>query len=400
MKELVRNTIINFADFRLINPLRRFLNEQSQKINTDIGLPRLGKNAPRVLIIYVATSIPYFKAGNVFGCPILDSHAMYWEAAEMVKILNEQGFVVDFLDCFKPLPKIDWSKYSIVIDEGNNLIHAPKVKDQVRVFYCTGLHWAFHNQAELMRIENFYLRNGLLIEPQRWLRPNYSDRVADHIFYWANKDWMKLFYSHPQRHEITTSVTYIPDKPSFQDKGRDFVWIGSSGAIHKGLDLAVEAVREIPEARLRIFGHIQSDALFFSWLNEQMRRHSNISFHGSADFKEPNFHQMMEKCAGHIYPSCSEGGPGSVAQTSHFGLIPIVTNTANVRSGSLGYEIEEENPAIIIKKIKESVTNVLEMNSTEISKKKEQVIEFARTAHTRAAYSSYFSTFVKSLIKP
>ena len=50
-----------------------------------------------------------------------------------------------------------------------------------------------------------------------------------------------------------------------------------------------------------------------------------------------------------MYVSSAEGGAGSVAQLTHFGLIPIVTETATVRAAEAhGTVIRSQDPTKIV----------------------------------------------------
>ncbi len=393
----LKNKLFNFLEERVALPLMKSLQRQSDFLIKNIGANRNGPGAPRALVIYVSTSIPYYMSGNVYACPIIDSHAMYWESAEIVNVLVNHGFVVDFINCFKPIPEIAWEKYKLVVDEGNNLINAPDVPGQVRAFYCTGLPWDFHNAAELRRHKEFYERNGVLLNPQRIVRPNFSDQKSNYIFCFAYKEWMELFSPIPVRQPITTSVTFVPDKIERDYSKREFLWLGSHGPIHKGLDLLVEAFRELPGVRLNVFGPITADLLFFSWLVKEIRANPNIVFHDTATISDIHFQSVVKNCVAHIFPSCSEGGAGSVAQTSHFGLVPVVTHTANALSGQLGFTIRSLDTRQIIIEIQEHVRNILELSEIEIAQKSDSLIEFARKTHTREVYSRLFTEFVRQL---
>ena len=392
-----KNKLINFLDYRVAQPLARGLVAQGHDLLKNIGIKRNGSQAPRALIIYVSAAVPYYIAGDVLAYPHIQTHAMYWEAAEMVRVLVESGYVVDFIDCFKPTPAIDWEKYSLVIDERNNLIQAPKTKGQVTAYYCTGLPWSFHNASELKRIEAFHQRNHIWLDQRRFIYPNFSDKVADYFFYFANPEWNELFSGNAQPQEITTTVTFVPESIPEMKNRREFMWIGSNGAIHKGLDLAVEAFRDLPGIRFHIFGSIEDDSLFFKWLKREMELNTNIIFHGTAQFSDPAFLEIAHRCVGHIFPSCSEGGPGSVAQTSYFGMVPIVTRTANARSAALGHCINSDDPTIIIQEIRTHVKHLLDLSEQELKHKREQLIDFSRRFHSREAYANYFKAFVKRI---
>jgi hypothetical protein len=394
----IKNKSLNLLEYKIIPKLLNYLNSERNTSLENIGIEKNGKNAPSALVIYVATAIPYYKLGNISKCKTLNTHALTWHAVELVRQLVDEGYIVDFIDCYQSNPLIKWNKYSLIIDERNNLMNAPKVNNQIRVFYATGLKWDFQNNAEMIRVENFYKRTGYWVNPVRIAAPNFSDYFSDHILFYGNPELMKMFYFKPIRTQLNLSSTFVPSKiiQNISNK-REFLWMGSVGAIHKGLDLVVEAFSELDNVSLHIFGFIESDLVFFNWLKSKLMKHSNIIYHGPAKIESEEFQKIVSFCIGHIFPSCSENGAGSVAQTCHFGLIPITTHTANTRSANLGYIIDSQHPENIILEIKEKVQNLLDLSYTELKIKSDSVIEFARTYHTREAYSKSSNLFIKKL---
>ena len=82
-----------------------------------------------------------------------------------------------------------------------------------------------------------------------------------------------------------------------------------------------------------------------------MAQHPNLHYLGWVDVASPSFAKLANSCMGAVYPSASEGGGGAVAQLLHFGLLPIVTQTATVRAAPLGFEIESQPCKISVRDI-------------------------------------------------
>ena len=355
----------------------------------NIGLEKMGPHAPRALIVYVAHVIPYYVAGKLEQAPMLNEHSMYWETAEMVRQLNERGFVVDFYDvhCTEP---IAWEDYAVAFVQNDRLAECPPKLPIKKVFYCTENYWAFQNLAELRRLEAFHARTGIWVRPERQTRVSFSDEHADFLTSFGTAFQQRLYSEKPQKHLLNISVAQQPAHVTkdVSRARRNFLWLGSGGAILKGVDLAVEAFRQMPEATLYIAGAIEREPRLWQWLKPLLAQHSNIVYLGWVDVTSAEFVKLANSCIGQIYPSASEGGPGAVAQLLHFGLLPIVTQSAAVRGATLGWEITSPDSAVIIADIQRYTREVMELTDTELRERSAACQAFAMAHHTRPAYAA------------
>ena len=361
----------------------------------NIGSERLGTKAPHALVIYTIQAIPYYVAGDVMSCPIINEHTMYWESAEMVRQLNGAGYIVDYFD-INSRKLIDWNKYDLVIDERNNLTQIPASRqhDITKIYYCTGNHWLFQNIAELSRIRDFQQRNGIYVSPERQVAPLYSDATADYMTHFGTPFQLQLFDARPKKHLLDISVVH---EPAYQRKDmaiarHNFLWLGSGGLVLKGLDLAVEAFVQTPDLHLYIAGNAERETHFWSWLKPMLDKYPNLHYLGWVDVGTKAFTDIAHQCVGTVYVSSTEGGPGSVAQLTHFGLIPIATETAVVRAAeTLGYVIRSLEPTDITAQLVQVVREVADLPEAELHARCEAVHEFGQHHHTRAAYARTFA---------
>lgn len=385
--------------YRLAQALRRTANHLFTPLGgtviRDIGLAKMGPQAPRALIVYVAHVIPYYVASNLEQAPMLNEHSMYWETTEMVRQLNERGLVVDFYDVHSIEP-IDWATYIIAFVQSDRLAECPAKLPIKKVFYCTENYWAFQNLAEMTRLRDFHRRTGIWVRPERQTRISFSDEYADYITSFGTPFQRQLYHPRPERHQLNISVAQQPEHVAkdIAAARSSFVWLGSGGAILKGLDLAVEAFAELPEATLYIAGNIEREERLWQWLKPQLDRYPNLRYLGWVDVTSPAFAKVANGCIGQVYPSASEGGPGSVAQLLHYGLIPIVTETAAVRSAFLGFEIDSQEPEIIIADIQRHVRTLLALPDADLRQRSDAAREFAVQNHTRPAYAASFGALL------
>ncbi|MDO7846742.1 hypothetical protein Q5H92_10270 [Hymenobacter sp. M29] len=359
----------------------------------NIGADNIKGKKKYAFIKYSIYSIPYYIAGDVMQCPVLNEHSMYWESAEMVRQLNERGYVVDYHHVHSKAP-IDWSKYDLVIDEGNNLITMPDSarRNTVKVFYATSNYWLFQNMAEIHRIRDFQARNKLYISPARQTIPNYSNEIADYMTYMGTDFQLRLFQQPLQKHRLNISAVYEPEyhAKDIASARKKFVWLGSNGLLLKGLDLVVEAFARMPELTLYIGGHLEQEERLWSWLKPMFAKHSNLVYLGWVDVGSQKFFDLAKQCIGTVYLSSSEGGGGAVVQLAHFGLIPIVTEASTVRE-ELATVIKSDEPEEIIAQTVQAVQELVALSDEELDARSRSVYQYASTHHTRKAYAESFS---------
>lgn len=369
-------------------------------VTLGIGADKLGPSAPRALIVYVMHVIPYYVAGKLDQAPMLDEHSMYWETVEMVRQLNSRGYVVDFYDVFSSDP-IAWEKYAVAFVQSDRLAECPPAAPVKKVFYCTENHWAFQNLAELRRLHSFHARTGVWVRPERQTRISFSDEHADVMTLLGTPFQQALYHPRPERFYLDISVA---SQPTYRPKNlavarRNFMWMGSGGAVLKGLDLTVEAFCQLPEAHLYIAGNIEREQRLWQWLRPLLEQHSNLHYLGWVNVASSSFADTLHNCIGQVYPSASEGGGGVVAQLLHGGLIPIVTQTATVRAVAAGhgFEIESQAPAVVVADIRRHVRTLLALPDAELLAQSEAAREYAAQHHTRPAYAASFAALLDHL---
>lgn len=373
-------------------------------VNNGVGIFNIGANilpvnAKRVLIIYCMDAIPWLLQGKLYQMPYLNFHSMWWESAAMVEIFVKSGIIVDYAD-YSNLPSLEWEKYDYIIDLGYVMHKIPDIKGQKKIYYSTGQHWLTHNVGELSRIRDFYYRTGIYVDAERQIKPIYADDYADFMTYFGNEEMLKGYTTTCSKVLLNISALSpkVEIKKDFDLARNHFLWIGGGGAIHKGLDLVVEAFASMPELTLHIIGSHTTEKGFMNWFSTMLQNHPNIIHHGWLNIESEEFCNIARMCISIVYASVAEGGAGSVAQAIHYGLIPIVTKTSAVRSAHLGYEIKTDNTNEIISEIVNYVRNIHDLPESELKIMTDKVSSFATQYHTREAYTESFTNLINKLI--
>lgn len=365
----------------------------------NIGAGHLPKNAPRALVIYVVAGVERWLRDVPLQDPFFNKHTMYWESVEMVRRLNARGYVVDYADK-RNLINVDWAKYALIIDQWDTLRNIPIIPNQKKVHYTTYIHWLPWNLGEHTRIRWFKERTGIIIPWVRSMPSIMSDQYADYLTYFGTQTQVDSFSKGPRKHQLNISAVYTPEyrQKNIEKARRNFMWLGGGGMVHKGLDIAMEAFARMPDLHLFIAGNPKEEPEFWRWAELFLARHTNIHLLGWMDVASPQFDAIAHDCIGIVYPSAAEGGPGSVAQMLHWGLIPVVTTSALVRAETLGHIIKDGSDTELIQSTVTCVQAVANASQHELKSASSAIIDFARKYHTRTAYSESFDDLLTTIV--
>lgn len=328
-----------------------------------------------------------------------DPHTNPWACRSIVRMLAERGYAVDVIDwnntALKPR-----KPYAICIDINHNLARlAPHLPPQcIKVLFATGSETSFHNRAEKNRLEALFERRGVRLPPHRQNPENTSPQSADYIVCYGNET-VRATFSHFRKPIIplptpVMSVFPFPEEKDFATARTSFLWFGGGGAIHKGLDITLEAFVNNPY-ELHIVGPAAQEPHFKEAYAAELSSPSihihprpKQDVHGNLSIGGEDFLSIMDRCIAVILPSAAEGGGASAVQAMHAGLIPIVTPESGIPDGA---------PAHIVKptpdSIREAVQAIAISDPATLQQQSRDVWQFARTHCTKDAFMQTWSTF-------
>lgn len=127
---------------------------------------------------------------------------------------------------------------------------------------------------------------------------------------------------------------------------------------------------------------------------KELYQTNNIKTKGWVNILSDEFKKIIAQCIGIIYPSCSEGGGGSVITCLHGGLIPIVTYESSVDIDDFGFLLKETS----ISAIKNAILQLDNLSENELKEKSLKAWEYARKNHTKENFSDKYNTFVNDVL--
>jgi len=342
----------------------------------------------KVLIAYLTTA---FKHKNSYR------HSNTLEGVTAAEIFNELGYQVDVANYNSSL-SIDFSNYDVVYGMGTLFERSfySQSKKLKRIFYATGCNPIYSNIATTLKVRSFFELSNLLIpESSRIIKESQHFQIllSDAVIVLGN-EYVKstyLKYDTIENRYSNLNAFYfdvhIPDvsKKNFKTARNHFVWFGSSGALHKGLDIAIEYFLVHPELTLHICGLSNTESKFFNFYKDRIESSDNILNHGFVDITSDLFINIMNGSCFALFPSISEGGaPALLNVIANGALIPIYSKSTGVDLEEFGCEVEE----ITIDAFSDAINSMLQLDDEQLAYKAQSVLEFVRKNYTYSIYKN------------
>src|SRR4030042_6113406 len=224
----------------------------------------------------------------------MHSHSLYWESYQMAKAFLDRGYNVDIIHWLNDrfVPK---KEYAFFIDIYLNLerIGPMLKKDCVKVLHLPRAHWIFQNKAEYERLFALKKRRGVALKPRRQMEPSWAIEYADFITILGNNFTIST-YNDVRKPIIAIPVSTVATYPFPEDKNyelcrKTYLWFGSRGLVHKGLDLVLDSFVEMPDYHLYVCGPIEDEKDFEKTYYKELYQTPNIHTPGWVDVPSPIF---------------------------------------------------------------------------------------------------------------
>ena len=331
--------------------------------------------------------------------PLILKHTNYWQSVQMARTLTEMGYVVDVIDYrnsdFQPE-----KEYSLFVDVRKNMERlAPRLGNGcLKIFHIDTAQILAHNAAEANRLLALLQRRGTAFSPRLHQPPNRGIEVADYATGNVGDFSLSTFrYAGKPIYALPAPVAHVYDFPvekNWSSCRRRFIWLGSNGLVHKGLDLVLDAFANMPDCHLTVCTSLDQDPEFKRAYHRELYEMPNIDTAGWMEMGSERFREIASSCAAVVYPSCSEGLSTSTIECMHAGMIPIVSHETGVPVGDFGCEIHP----CTVEQIQQIVRNVAEMNPEELRGRSERAWEFARANHTREKFAARYRKVIEEIL--
>ncbi len=350
-----------------------------------------GPVSGRVLLAYVIE--PFLSSQGPSS-----SHTHHGESQLMAQAWLQRGFIVDVIDydnpAFAPKHSYDW-----FVSARTNIqrIRARLNADCRCVVHLDTSHYTTNNRDALARVVACQQRRGVdLFGSVRMIEVNAGIEAADAGIVLGNDETART-YGYAGKPLYPLDVPAVVDLPwsegkDFEAARTRFVWLGSDGAVHKGLDLVLEAFARLPDCHLTICGPIDRDPAFCSAYAAELAL-PNVERLGWVDVSGEQFARLVATSVALVYPSCREGQAGAAVNCIRAGLIPIVSRETGVDVDPSGTVLED----CAVETIIEAVKAVSQASPEALYTRARATWEHGQARFSHAAYRQRYGEIVDRL---
>lgn len=385
---------------RAVSKVNNFINEKPSVLLSNVFKRHYDR---RVLVSYI---IAPFVTG------LSDRHTNLIECYTACKIFDELGFVVDVIDYNQYDKSIDYKSYDVIYGFGESferLFHWEEYPDFVdkikKIIYGTGCDTVFSNKISLKRVADFYRNENILCLSSARLAPlTWRCQIvfADLVIALGNKfvcDTYKVYNVHRVEPIEIFFKNYVPvdlNRKDFVVAKHNFLWWGSNGALHKGLDLVIKLFSKRQDINIFVCGYYP-EYPFNNYLIEVINRSPNIANLGFIEVGSDQHKFLLSNCIATILPSASEGGaPGIVSSCGNAGLIPIITENCGL---DLPHQVQQfVLNDLSVSCLEEKIDLLLSLGDDEIKSISQGVQSFFQKKHAFEQYEDKLKNYILSVL--
>lgn len=333
------------------------------------------------------------------------SHTNLTECNTAALIFAELGYNVDVISFDDNVTEIEFCKYNIIYGFGfalENSFYAANSEKILKILYSTGCNIFYSNYKSAIKIKDFFIKTGKMI-PTSGRLTEFSFplqfTIPDFAIILGNKISSNTFLSFNPKIRFTNQNLFYFDvcnidlnHKNFEVAKLNFIWFGSNGLLHKGLDILIDYFSTRKDITLHICGASTTETKFFEHYKSN---YENILYHGFVDIHSEKFKLLMNECASCIFPSISEGSSPSVLNVvANGGLIPIISKYASLDVLDWGYLLEEADENSLSK----IIDHFLALKNQAIFKMAQAAQSHVRRHYTLENYKQQLKENIKSIL--
>lgn len=329
------------------------------------------------------------------------AHTHHIEALSIAQAFLDLGYNVDVID-YRNREFVPTRHYAFFVSARTNFTTIAKHlnSDCIKIAHLDTAHFLFNNTAAYRRLLALQRRRGISTGSMKEIERNWAPEHADYLTVLGNEFTLgtyryanKPMFSVP----VPTPGTYAsPEDKDFKHVRNRFLWLGSGGAVHKGLDLVLEACTELPDHHLTVCGPMDApkERHFRCSYYHELYETANIHTIGWIDVGSQQFHDIARNCVGLIYPSSSEGQAGAVITCLRAGLIPLISYESGVDVHDFGIILDECTAG----HIKETMLDLSNRPASELQKMAVKAWDYARRNHTPEKYIARYRQIIEEIL--
>ena len=337
-------------------------------------------------------------------------HSNFTECYTIAKCFDRLGYSVDCVSRTKT--GIDYSQYDVVFGINGNAFmgafSADKKVNPLKIFYSVGGETFFNYRETALRNKDFYNRHNLwLLSSNRYVpgdvRTFYETNLSDAVICLGDEYVFNYFVAEDKQNDKYRWLPafFFPTiepaiKKDFAQCRKEILWFGSSGMVHKGLDIAIDFAIEHPEYTLHICGGSRQETAFWNYYMPKIRANKNIYLHGFVDIESEKYAQILSQCGILLNPTISEGGAVSVLNVLGNGaLLPVYSEATGIALSEVGVCV----PNVTYKDFEEALLKLEAMPVEIFEQKALRAHQLVKDNYTIKKYEEHMFAHLKEIIE-
>jgi len=332
------------------------------------------------------------------GQPVSTAHNHHLESVLIARTFQDLGYAVDVID-YRNHEFIPAKNYDLFVSARTHLETIAKRlnEDCIIIAHLDTAHFLFNNAAAYARALAFQRRRGVTSTSIRVVEHNLAIEYCDYAAVLGGEFCMDTYRyaGKPMfRLPVPTMRTYPlnPDK-NFEACRNHFLWLGSFGFVHKGLDLTLEAFAQTPSLELTVCGRLDKEADFARIYHTELYETSNIHPMGWVDVAGSQFLDLADRCIAVVFPSCAESESCSVLTCMQAGLIPVVTREAGIDVQDFGILLKDAS----VGEIQDAVAHLAKLPASQLQEMSRKAWEYTRDNHSAEKYTRDYQVMITSI---
>lgn len=315
-------------------------------------------------------------------------HQNTWQARELARIIGTFEYQVDVIDYRNRFTR-PVGKYDLVIGlipRGIDVYSKHLSRDAVKIAYLTSSCLQYTNQQEISRLDQLFERRGMKLQARRQAGEiSKAIESFSGALFFGNDYNLKSYemFKMPPTYYLANSGYDYDFRLKMDKDSHRFLFFGSMGQVHKGLDLLLEIFSKpgFPY-ELYVCGSVSEEKDFEEAYFRELYKTPNIHTIGFVDIRSAQFEDLVNSCAFAILPSCAEGQAGSVTTLMSAGVISIC-------SRECGYNDDEviNLPDCRMETIERFIRFYAEKDPEWIRHHAEKALKTYREKHTKRSYT-------------
>lgn len=332
--------------------------------------------------------------------PALKTHNHFGESALIAETYRELGYDVDIID-YRNAAFVPRKDYALFTGARTNFARIAQQLGPacLKIAHLDTAHWLFNNHASYLRGLALQQRRGVTVNSLRTVEFNLAVEYADYAVVKGSTAFAAATYAYagkPLFMSVNPASVVFPwrEDKDYHRCRKNFLWLGSGGLVHKGLDLTLEAFAALPECHLFVCGPVEEERHFARAYENELYGLPNIHTFGWMEVGGPEFADIAGQCIGMVYPSCSEGMAGSVVNCMQAGLIPLVSYQSGVAVEDFGTILHESS----VEEITAAVRATAALPVEELRAKCRRTWEYARQRLTRERFAEEYRETIDAIV--